>query len=112
MCVRTSIVRLSARDVPAHILERARCRHRRHARSDLVQFESLRQQTYSFLPDLENPFSAKLCASSAWRAEHVVAPAIVGRIVRDAIAGAHRVLRSFVDGLANLDHVVEDGWVD
>lgn len=99
--------------MPAHILKRTRRRHRRHTRRNLVELKSLRQQPHSLLPDLKYPLFAQLraSASSARRAEQVHAPA-VGRIVRDAIAGAHRVLRRLVDGFADLDDVVEDGRVD
>jgi len=95
----------------AHILDCARRLHRSHARSDLVQLESLPEQSHSFLPDLENPLFAEWRASARC-AKHIHAPAIVVRICRDAVAGAHRVLRGFVDGLADLDDVVEDGGID
>jgi hypothetical protein len=97
--------------VRAHILDRARRLHRSHARGDLVQLESLPKQSHSFLPDLENPLFAERCASARC-AKHIHAPAVVVRICRDAIAGAHRVLRGFVDGFADLDDVVEDGGID
>jgi hypothetical protein len=95
----------------AHILDCARRLHRSHARGDLVQLESLPEQSHSFLPDLENPLFAEWRASARC-AKHIHAPAIVVRICRDAVAGAHRVLRGFVDGLADLDDVVEDGGID
>ena len=95
----------------AHVLHCARCLHRSHARSDLVQFESFPKQSHSFLPDLEHPLFAELCAS-ARRAKHIHAPAIVVRIGRDAVAGAHRFLGRLVDGLADLDNVVKDGGID
>jgi len=96
----------------AHILDRARRLHRSHARSDFVQLESLSQQSHSFLPDLEDPLFAQRRAS-ARSAKHIHAPAIVVvRVRRDAVTGAHRVLGRLVDGLADLDDVVEDGGVD
>jgi hypothetical protein len=101
--------------MPAHILKRTRRRHRRHTRRNLIQLKRLRQQPHSLLPDLKDPLLAQLRSSSSARhAKQVHAPAAaaVGRIVRDAIAGAHRVLRRLVDGFADLDDVVEDGRVD
>ena len=95
----------------AHIFHCARRLHRSHARSYLVQLEGLPKQSHSFLPDLEHPLFAELCAS-ARRAKHIHAPAIVVRIGRDAVAGAHRFLGRLVDGLADLDEVVEDGGVN
>jgi hypothetical protein len=48
----------------AHIFHRACRLHRSHARSDLVQLESLPEQSHSFLPDLEHPLFAELRASA------------------------------------------------
>jgi hypothetical protein len=96
----------------AYILDRAGRLHRSHARSHLIQLKSLPEQSHSFLPDLENPLFAERRAS-ARRAKHIHAPAIVVvRVRRDAVAGAHRVLGRLVDGLADLDDVVEDGGID
>ena len=99
--------------MPSHILKRTRRRHRRHTRRNLIQLKSLRKQPHSLLPNLEHPLLAQLRASSpsTRRTEQVHASA-VGRIVRDAIAGAHRVLRRLVDGFADLDDVVEHRRVD
>jgi hypothetical protein len=99
-----------------HILHRTRRLHRSHARSDLIQLESLPKQPHSLLPDLEHPLFAQLRGSTPARRakKRIHAPAIIAviHICRNAIAGAHRVLRRLVDGLTDLDDVVEDRGVD
>lgn len=100
--------------MPAHILKRTRRRHRRHTRRNLIQLKGLRQQPHSLLPDLKHPLFAQLRAraSTSRRTEQIHAPAAIRRIVRNAVAGAHRVLRRLVDGFADLDDVVEHRRVD